>query len=81
MPHRPFVPWTEIAPTQSSTFSTRSMKNTDSTTTMPATMPMMHADIEVTNAHGAVIATKPANMPLQSMLGSGFIFRGPTIHR
>ncbi len=33
--------------------------------------PMMTADTLFTNAHGAVIATRPASMPLASMLGSG----------
>src|ERR1700756_747410 len=32
---------------------------------------MMTAPNELTNAHGAVMATKPANMPLHIMAGSG----------
>src|ERR1043166_7313259 len=51
----------------------RSQKNTLSTTRMPDTMPMMHAPMESTKAQGAVMATRPASMPLQSMDGSGFL--------
>ena len=32
---------------------------------------MMTADTRLTKAHGAVIATRPASMPLAIMLGSG----------
>ena len=35
----------------------------------------------VTKAHGAVMATSPASMPLHSIDGSGFIRRGPIIHK
>src|SRR6266581_6509571 len=35
----------------------------------------------LTNAHGQVIATKPANMPLHIMEGSGFLVRTHHIHR
>src|SRR5260370_34908513 len=37
----------------------------------PATAPMITAPNEFTNAHGAVMATRPANMPLHIMPGSG----------
>src|SRR6201993_1080032 len=37
----------------------------------PATAPMMTAPNELTNAHGAVMATRPASMPLHIMAGSG----------
>src|SRR5262245_15943987 len=70
-PHRPQTPCTEIAPTQSST-PTRSKKSTDSTTTTPATVPIVAAAQGDTNAHGAVIATRPASMPLHSIDGSCF---------
>ena len=47
MPHRPLTPWTDEAPTGSSTFMTRSMKMTEPTTRRPAMPPM------ITAAHGA----------------------------
>ena len=36
-----------------------------------AIAPMIPAPIGLTNAHGAVIATSPASMPLHSIVGSG----------
>src|SRR5262245_60871927 len=71
-PHRPLIPWTEIAPTGSS-IPARSQNQTLITTTTPAIAPITTAAQLSTNAHGAVIATRPANMPLQSIDGSGFI--------
>ena len=47
------------------------MKNTASTTSTPATMPITMAAQGSTNAHGAVIATRPASMPLTIIPGSG----------
>jgi len=38
-------------------------------------MPMTMAAHGCTNAHGAVIATRPASMPLHIMPGSGFPMR------
>ena len=38
---------------------------------MPAMKPMMTAPSEFTNAQGAVMATRPASRPLQSIVGSG----------
>ena len=38
----------------------------------PAMAPMTTADVGVTKAHGAVMATRPASMPLQAMVMSGF---------
>src|SRR5207244_12405861 len=64
-PHKPFVPWTEMAPAGSST-PTRSKKNTLRITKTPATAPMIAALIGLTNAHGAVIATSPASIPLHN---------------
>jgi len=40
-------------------------------TRTPATAPMRIADGAVTNAQGAVMATRPASMPLHIMLTSG----------
>src|SRR6266496_648619 len=68
-----------MAPTGSSIFIL-SKKKTDSTTRKPDTRPKAHAPKEVTKAHGQVIATRPANMPLQPMLGSGLPLRHH-IHR
>src|SRR6266545_2815253 len=71
-PQMPQVPWTEMAPTGSSMprFSTRPM---DTITSTPATIPMTAAAHGSTKAHGAVIATRPASMPLAIMPGSGFL--------
>ncbi len=66
------MPWTEMAPTGSST-PMLSKKNTLYTTNTPATKPMIAAPIGLTKAQGAVIATRPASMPLHSIEGSGFI--------
>ena len=49
----------------------RSQKKTDTTTSQPATAPMITAPMGFTKAQGAVIATSPASMPLQHMVGSG----------
>ena len=43
------------------------------TTMMAAREPMMADDSGDTNAHGAVMATNPASMPLTIMPGSGFL--------
>src|SRR5215469_14085151 len=71
-PQSPLTPCTEIAPTGSST-PTLSQKNTLSTTITPAMAPITAAAQLDTNAHGAVIATRPASMPLHIMEGSGFL--------
>src|SRR6266478_9980999 len=72
-PQDPQVPCTEIAPTGSSSFRTRSIKNTEATTNTPATAPISTAPSELTKAQGAVIATRPASIPLHIMDGSGFL--------
>ena len=64
-----------MAPTGSSTLSLRSTKNTASMTRTPAMMPMTIAIAGDTNAHGAVMATRPASMPLAIMPGSGLPVR------
>src|SRR6266496_4301856 len=73
-PQTPQVPCTETAPTGSST-PRRSKNQTDSTTSTPATMPTMAAAQGWMNAHGAVMPTSPASMPLAIMPGSGFLVR------
>src|SRR5207302_4260899 len=70
----PLTPWTEMAPTGSSILIL-SKKKTDSTTKRPASKPRTDAPTELTKAHGQVMATRPANMPLQHMLGSGLRLR------
>ena len=45
-----------------------SKNKTDSTTRRPANKPMTMLPNGVTTAHGAVIATKPANAPLMIMV-------------
>src|SRR5258708_7527683 len=69
-PHRPLTPWTEMAPTGSS-IPSFSQKKTLRTTRTPATAPMMAAPMLPKKAHGAVIATSPASIPLQSIDVSG----------
>ena len=73
-PKTPPTPCTEIAPTGSS-MPLRSKKNTDSTTITAAIEPITAAAHGCTNAHGAVIATRPASMPLTIMPGSGLPIR------
>src|SRR5260370_39473894 len=63
-----------MAPTGSS-IPILSKKNTDSTTSRPETRPSAQAPVPVTKAQGQVMATRPANMPLQAMLGSGLPLR------
>src|ERR1700739_4812195 len=57
-----------------------SKKNTASTTRIPETKPRIEAPPALTKAHGQVIATKPANMPLHIIDGSGFLVRTHHIH-
>ena len=64
-----------MAPTGSSTFIRRSMKYTASMTSTPAIAPITAAIAGVTKAHGAVIATSPASMPLAIIPGSGLPVR------
>ena len=71
----PLTPCTAMAPTGSSIFSLRSTKNTASMTSTPAMAPMPAAIAGLTNAHGAVMATRPASMPLAIMPGSGLPVR------
>src|SRR5580704_1702483 len=70
-PSHPQYPCTETAPQGSSTFSTRSLNRTPPHTRQPASIPMIVADVGATNAHGAVIATNPASIPLHAMVMSG----------
>src|ERR1700676_1771179 len=69
MPH---VPWTETAPTGSSTCITRSTKATERQTRTPAMSPMITEPTGFTNPEGAVIATRPARNPLPVIEASGF---------
>src|SRR5450432_2514624 len=70
-PHAPQTPCTEMAPHGSSTLATLSKNSTLQHTSMPATIPMTTDAQGATNAHGAVIATSPASMPLQVIEMSG----------
>ena len=60
-----------MAPHGSSILRIRSLKSTPAQTTIPAMTPMITDDVGVTNAQGAVIATRPASIPLQAMVMSG----------
>src|ERR1035437_2041579 len=68
-----------MAPTQAS-MPIFAKKNTDSTTRMPEMRPMRAAPPALMKAHGALMATSPANMPLHIMDGSGFLVRNHHIH-
>src|SRR5579864_8597266 len=70
-PSQPHRPWTEIAPHGSSILRTRSLKRTPPHTRAPASTPIITDDVGDTNAQGAVIATSPANIPLQAIVISG----------
>src|SRR5262245_50760716 len=71
-PSQPQYPCTEMAPHGSSTWMTRSLNSTPQQTTMPARMPIRTAELALTKAQGAVMATRPASMPLQAIEMSGF---------
>src|SRR6202162_348159 len=70
-PSQPQKPCTEIAPQGSSILVTRSLKSTPPQTSNPAKMPIVTAEVGDTKAHGAVMATKPASIPLQAIVMSG----------
>src|ERR1700758_4619312 len=70
-PNQPQNPCTETAPQGSSIFRTRSLNSTPAHTRHPASTPMITDEVGDTNAHGAVIATNPASIPLQAMVMSG----------
>src|SRR6266853_2059388 len=70
-PSQPQKPCTDIAPHGSSILVTLSLKSTPTQTTIPARTPMIEAEVGDTNAQGAVIATRPASMPLHAMVISG----------
>src|ERR1017187_1428590 len=70
-PSQPQNPCTEMAPQGSSILVTRSLNSTPMHTTIPANTPIATAELGDTKAHGAVIATKPASIPLQAMVTSG----------
>ena len=61
-----------MAPTGSST-PALSKKKTLKTTITPAMAPMMHGAQLFDEGTGAVMATRPANMPLHIIDGSGFM--------
>src|SRR5262245_36070679 len=61
-----------MAPHGSSTFSFWSIHSTLQHTSAPARIPMTTDAHGATNAHGAVIATSPASMPLHVIEISGF---------
>src|ERR1700723_431796 len=70
-PNHPQYPCTEIAPQGSSIFSIRSLNRTPRHTSTPATVPITTEEVGETNAHGAVMATSPASIPLQAIVISG----------
>src|SRR5580698_4849410 len=70
-PSQPQKPCTEIAPQGSSILVTRSLKSTPPQTSNPARMPIVIAEVGDTKAHGAVMATRPASIPLQAIVMSG----------
>src|SRR3990172_2081107 len=80
VPKTPHMRWTEMAPTGSSTLI-RSKKRTERTTKTPAPRPMMSESATLTNAHGAVMATRPAREPLRIMVRSGFLSSSQASYR
>src|ERR1700735_4306318 len=60
-----------MAPHGSSILRIRSLNRTPRQTTIPAITPMITDAAGLTNAQGAVIATRPASIPLQAMVISG----------
>src|SRR3990172_1415173 len=70
MPKTRLTACTAEAPTGSSILSFESMKTAATMTSTPAMAPMSAAAQAETNAHGAVMATRPASMRLASELGS-----------
>src|SRR5260370_42563058 len=68
-PQIPQTPWTDIAPTGSS-IPRFSQKKTEYTPRTAGIAPIRTADHDGTNAHGAVMATNPASIPLAPMDGS-----------
>ena len=71
VPAAPQTPWTEIAPTGSSIFTTRSKNPTDTVTRMPQTMPITAAPKGSTASQPAVMPTRPARAALKVMETSG----------
>jgi hypothetical protein len=70
-PHAPHMPCTEIAPHGSSTRAFLSKNSTLQHTSAPAMIPMTTEAQGATNAHGAVMATRPASIPLHVIEMSG----------
>ncbi len=64
-----------MAPTGSSILNFFSTKKMLSITSTPAMQPITAAAHGDTKAHGAVMATRPASMPLAIMPGSGLPVR------
>ena len=74
-PHSPHTPCTLTAPHGSSTFATWSKNHTPTQTRTPATDPIRTAAQGATKAHGAVMATHPASIPLHAIEMSGLPYR------
>ncbi len=74
-PNIPQTPCTLIAPQGSSMRNRSSTKMVDSITNTAAIEPITAAAHGATNAHGAVIATRPANIPLIIIPGFGLPVR------
>src|SRR5215204_6076319 len=77
-PHIPLTKCTGTAPTGSSILAFSSHADAKQTNT-PATKPIITAPHGSTKAHGAVIATRPARIPLTDIPGAGFLV-GPNSH-
>ena len=71
MPQAPQAPWTETAPTGSSTLSFRSTKKTLAQHSTPATNPIIAAPNGLTNAQDAEMATSPPSSPFAIRERSG----------
>ena len=74
VPSAPHMPCTPTAPTGSSILQILSINSIPNTTTNPARIPMMAADVGDTVSHPAVMATSPARAPFRDMDTSGFLY-------
>src|SRR3954468_1767435 len=70
-----------MAPTGSSILNRFSTTPQATMTSTPAIEPMSAAAHGSTNAHGAVMATRPASMPFTIIPGSGFLNVGEYMHQ
>ena len=74
VPSAPHIPCTPTAPTGSSILHTLSINSIPNTTTNPAKIPIIAADVGDTVSQLAVIPTRPAKEPFKDIDTSGFLY-------